>query len=717
MKICKQIEDVQTNITSSKEFTFKDSQKIFSILSDNLYSNKIGSIIRELSCNAYDSHIQMGLKNIPFEIQLPSIFSPIFFIRDYGTGISKENMFKIFSCYGESTKTDSNDFVGAFGLGSKTPLSYTKSFSVTSYYDGYKTIYSVFLNESGIPCLSEISSSPTKETGFKVSFGVKNEDFSAFKFEVLHQLCYFPYLVKVDGELLSENKEVKQIHNKLESNILIQSGPLSIYKDYDFRFKINELDDCSTFSININGIVYNHLQKESDIIASFVHRLKDKQDVRIVYNCNIGDLDLTASRENVSFTKKTEEKVKSILEEIEAKIDKRFDELTGLKKIRFGIIDFPYLEPKLELPFYIEPSKFISIGFKIVQFYECRNEFSQKIKNNLNFNTLAFFKTVSKIFINDQCSSTLNSDLTKNAKLFSPFLEKGEGSKQFCILYKKSDSTKKQFLEDVNSFLSQFKIDDAIKFSDLGYNPAEKKKTVKNQERFSFLRFITNFEVENIKNVTVSDLLETYKNQKLLIVPKRKDNSAMYPFQRGYFPKKIYCREFSKIIHENISDDIICLFIEYNELQKFKKKYNLLGIKEPTVYFYSEFNDSNLIRRIIDKKLFFESYKKFLCYDILRIFPAFHGQSCMTKRIKNIENEELKEFLSYFCSFDDFSFMLDFERILEIVGDEQLIKDILVHKNHIEYLAEKFKLLKLLSPYKETERELLEEFLNKLYKE
>ena len=38
-------------------YTIEATAKAFSILSDQLYSNKIRAVIRELSTNAYDSHV------------------------------------------------------------------------------------------------------------------------------------------------------------------------------------------------------------------------------------------------------------------------------------------------------------------------------------------------------------------------------------------------------------------------------------------------------------------------------------------------------------------------------------------------------------------------------------------------------------------------------------------------------------------------------------
>jgi HSP90 family molecular chaperone len=48
---------------SNNQFTIAQTSKMFKILSDSLYSDKVMAVIRELSTNAYDAHIAAGNKN------------------------------------------------------------------------------------------------------------------------------------------------------------------------------------------------------------------------------------------------------------------------------------------------------------------------------------------------------------------------------------------------------------------------------------------------------------------------------------------------------------------------------------------------------------------------------------------------------------------------------------------------------------------------------
>jgi hypothetical protein len=61
---------VLSNTGEVGAFTIRSSPKAFSILSSGLYKNKIRAIIRELSCNAVDSHRAAGNREQPFEIHV-----------------------------------------------------------------------------------------------------------------------------------------------------------------------------------------------------------------------------------------------------------------------------------------------------------------------------------------------------------------------------------------------------------------------------------------------------------------------------------------------------------------------------------------------------------------------------------------------------------------------------------------------------------------------
>jgi hypothetical protein len=187
-----------------KSFTIKASAKAFKVLSDSLYTDKILAIIRELSCNALDSHIAAGCPERPFDIQLPNMLENMFIIRDYGTGMSEQEVTHLYSTYFESTKNDSNDFVGALGLGSKSPFCYVDSFTVTSWHGGWKKVYTAFVNEAGFPHIVKMAETEsTEENGIEIRVPVKSHDCSNFRDRASDIFTYFPVNPNVTGQVIT----------------------------------------------------------------------------------------------------------------------------------------------------------------------------------------------------------------------------------------------------------------------------------------------------------------------------------------------------------------------------------------------------------------------------------------------------------------------------------------------------------------------------------
>ena len=196
-----QNEAIISNVAEIGEFRIRNSAKAFNILSSGLYANKIRAIIRELSCNAVDSHVAAGKSSVPFDVHLPNQLEPWFSIRDYGTGLSHEQVTNIYTTYFESTKTNSNEFIGALGLGSKSPFSYTDNFTVTAVQNGKKGIYSAFINEQGVPSIALMMEEETTDpNGVEVRFAVEDRyDFDKFRSEARHVYEYFKLRPVISG--------------------------------------------------------------------------------------------------------------------------------------------------------------------------------------------------------------------------------------------------------------------------------------------------------------------------------------------------------------------------------------------------------------------------------------------------------------------------------------------------------------------------------------
>lgn len=302
MLVEKKVHDVEIGgfAGEAQQFSIAVNSKMFELLSSSLYSDKIGSIIRELSCNAVDSHVEKGISD-PIEITLPNTFNKEFIVRDFGVGISEEDIYDIFTCYGASTKSESNDYIGAFGLGSKTPFSYTSAFTIVSTQNYKSKNYAAFIAEDGFPTIIKNQEYDVEfESGFEVKFPVKAEDETEFRKKTQSAFQYFKFPVSINGELykaenyfqkkdvIFEEKNVFRIYHKAYN----KSGVLAIVGNVAYPIVLAELRENNHISDEVYKF-FNHLNVEIDF--------------------NIGDLDLSVSRENLAYTKKTVQNIKKKL--------------------------------------------------------------------------------------------------------------------------------------------------------------------------------------------------------------------------------------------------------------------------------------------------------------------------------------------------------------------------------------------------------------------
>jgi hypothetical protein len=133
------------------------SPKIYSMMSDKLYTDRIGSAVREVCSNAWDAQkmrsLDSGEEMKPFKVTLPTDLEPHFIVEDTGPGMPDEQAQDLYSTLGLSTKENTNDQIGAFGLGSKSPFAVSDTFTVENTYEGVTHFYLCFKAENGLPSL------------------------------------------------------------------------------------------------------------------------------------------------------------------------------------------------------------------------------------------------------------------------------------------------------------------------------------------------------------------------------------------------------------------------------------------------------------------------------------------------------------------------------------------------------------------------------------
>ena len=292
-----QNEAIMSNVGEIGEFRIRNSAKAFNIFSSGLYANKVRAIIRELSCNAVDSHIAAGKQDTPFDVHLPNQLEPWFAIRDYGTGLNHDQVTNIYTTYFESTKTNSNEFIGALGLGSKSPFSYTDNFTVTAVKDGVKGIYTAFINDQGVPSIALMTSEETTDpSGVEVKFSVNDRyDFSKFRDEARHVYTYFKLRPVVSGDSSFAFRDVEY-----ETENIIPG--VHSYKD-------------GRRSVAIMGNIAYPIEVPQ---GSDLGGLNNLLSCGLEMHFGIGELDFQASREGLSYIPQTVEAIKNKLVAVNA---------------------------------------------------------------------------------------------------------------------------------------------------------------------------------------------------------------------------------------------------------------------------------------------------------------------------------------------------------------------------------------------------------------
>ena len=183
------------------------AQVLMQMLSKNLYSDSIGSTIRECASNALDSHRRAGVdKPIIVSFQRNDSSNYEFSVEDFGIGLDADDVENIISKYGKSTKRDSNTELGMMGLGFKAPLAYCSSFYFVCRKNGVERKYMMYEGEDNNTIDLLYETATTEGNGVKVIIPVKYYDKYDFIQKSKEQLAYFEnvYFNYMDDEIKND---------------------------------------------------------------------------------------------------------------------------------------------------------------------------------------------------------------------------------------------------------------------------------------------------------------------------------------------------------------------------------------------------------------------------------------------------------------------------------------------------------------------------------
>ena len=283
----------------------RNQAQVMAILREGLYTDKVLAVLREYSSNAWDSHRTSGKGHVPIKVTLPTDMNPTLIIRDFGPGMSEEDIFEVFTQYGDSTKRDDDESVGAFGIGSKSGFSYSRQFTVISYHSGMKRIYTAVLEETDIGRMDRMYEEPCgDETGIEIRIAVERPDMYLFNERAKTYFRYYDPRPEINIGI----PEVKQV--KVDHGFLIEtenSGNSGGFYASPSGGGYNEwiaVMGCNPYRINMNQ-VKSELEKAGLWVAV------PKMSGGLVFK--IGEVEVSANREELKYTAKTK---KAIVEQL-----------------------------------------------------------------------------------------------------------------------------------------------------------------------------------------------------------------------------------------------------------------------------------------------------------------------------------------------------------------------------------------------------------------
>jgi len=299
------------NVSNEAQFRMKTSQKAFQILSD-LYSDKPLAIVRELGCNAADSMTVANKADQPFHIHLPNALEPWLTIEDFGTGISHEDIYEIYTVYFASTKTNSNSQIGCLGLGSKSPFCYSDNFSVTSTHNGVRRIYNAYFNEEGTPAIALMSTeNHSASNGVKIQIPVKSTDFNNFAMAVKKAFRFFDVKPTVSGGKIDWDND----------------KPIFQADDWAFYEKMADRYNGESFAI-MGGVSYPiSVYSIEDESGEYRQMLNNG----LVLKFAMGELDFTPARDALSYTPLTIKAIQDKLAKVKSELPSKITEIIETK--------------------------------------------------------------------------------------------------------------------------------------------------------------------------------------------------------------------------------------------------------------------------------------------------------------------------------------------------------------------------------------------------
>jgi len=357
---------------------------IFNVLRNQLYSDKILAVIREYSCNAVDANVEAGKSATPISVSLPNRLCSTFKVRDFGNGLTDADIHDIYAFYGESTKRKSNAMIGQLGLGSKSAFAYGDNFVINSFVNGVKNTYNAFIDDSQVGQIAKLGSEATTETnGVEIVISVKDCDYEVFRTKAEGLFKHFKVQPIVKGAAVD-----------LTKSECVLSG--SFWGIYASQF-------TSNFALAVMGNIAYPIDFYS--LKSTDNNLTKLLSANLVIEFEIGELDISASREKLQYTDRAIKaiiaKTDKIFSEMNAKVEEKLkncETLFQAKKIYGSIFDY-------QSPLHCISGLIKKVSWKKTPLLDSRIAFDYKDCSSTQASALAHVRSYAKSWRGTKISS------------------------------------------------------------------------------------------------------------------------------------------------------------------------------------------------------------------------------------------------------------------------------------------------------------------------
>lgn len=322
MKLAEHANSLETNVQNSQQsFGIGNASVVIDILRKHMYGNPKQTLVQEYICNARDAMREVGKGNA-FEITVPTHLSPVFKVRDFGPGITEDRMANVFILYGASTKRDTNNQTGGFGIGAKSAWAYTDSFTIVTVVNGEKRSYVAHTGVDNNGRLDLISKEKTTEkNGTEIQIAVQRNDINEFCDAVRRAIYFWDEKPTLKGTLDQAPTLVKglSIGNTFE---VIESRLIPSYVGDNWS---------TTPTIIIDGIPY-HVGQNLLNHCPTLAKLSGFIRLKPIFHIGNGVVEVNSSRESIADSTKSKEALEKLATKVFMEVRTHIgDQFKGVK--------------------------------------------------------------------------------------------------------------------------------------------------------------------------------------------------------------------------------------------------------------------------------------------------------------------------------------------------------------------------------------------------